>query len=807
MTANISTRVREILEWPAILADLEGRCRTVPGKNHAVSISPMERGQVTEQLNRISDLKELRSRGESPDLSGITDIGPLVSRSIKGSVLSLEELTAVRDFTGASESVRKFLGTHRHEFQALASLYNSLDRLTHINSLLYESIDQKNELNTARYPGLKRIRNSIITTRQDIEKKLGSIINSPDMSAVLQERVFTGRNDRYVILVKAGMKGRIKGRVHDVSSSGSTLYIEPDSIVELNSRYVMLDRELQAEIARILRELTAAVSESSAELMFNLSVLACTDFLCGAADQSAALDANAPEIADTPVMQLIKARHPLLTLMGPGTVVPNNIELGVTFTSLVISGANTGGKTVLLKTIGLSALMILHGLHIPAGPDSRIGLFKNILADIGDDQNLSQSLSTFSGQMVIIREMLEQADQHSLVIIDEIVVGTNPRQGAALARAILESLVETGSRIVTTTHYAELKDLAARDSRFQNGSVSFDLDTLKPTYRLNIGLPGVSYATEIAKNYGIPEDIIIRSREMIDSMEISAEGLIESMQKFEQETREERLKLSQERESLSRERDKCAKKEMELVRKLGELRHREGIDFLEELKEYRKRISARITDLQQADMKEAGTLQEEIISMEKTITQELKKDPVVRFSDKYIPVDPENLAPGDRVLVLPLEKEGVIESVNPDRKKACVLFGGSIRSQADFNDLCLPRAGRATKKGPGGRGRTGSAPAEPDISGTAIPLTVQTSYNTIDLRGKRVEEALDLLDRELDRMTRSRIGSAVIIHGHGTGALKEAVRNNLVHSVYISDFRPGDYGEGGDGVTIAVLRD
>ncbi|MBN1495335.1 MAG: Smr/MutS family protein, partial [Spirochaetes bacterium] len=649
-----------------------------------------------------------------------------------------------------------------------------------------------------------RLRDELRAAKLEMEKKINSIIHAPGMESVLQEKVFTTRNDRYVILVKAGMKERVRGTVHDISSSGATYYIEPHEITPLNNRAIMLEKELQAETWKILRALSAAVAEHAGPLLGNLDVIAGLDLMAAAARFSIDIRGAEPEIVDSGEIVLYGARHPILSLMSPDTVVANDIDLGESFRCLIISGANTGGKTVLLKTIGLCVLFAMLGLHLPAGPDSRIGVYSRILADIGDDQSLSQSLSTFSGQIMVINEMLAAADERTLVIIDEIIVGTNPRQGAALAQAILESLVETGSRIVVTTHYSELKDLPSADGRFRNASVSFDMETLRPTYRLIAGLPGVSYAIEIAKNYGLPDTVACRARALLDSREISMEALVEKVQAYEQELDEKKTRLDGIAVGLEREKSEYDGLMKLLEKRAQEIRQKEGIEFLNELKEYRRLVIERIAALQRMNMKEAGTARQEVRTIEDTVHDNLRRGKGNLYPDRYIPVDPDALRAGDTVFVMPLEQEAVVESLDAARRQASVLLGSSIRSTFAFGDLYRPARQESR---PARRAKRKRPKEEPWRADGEIPPVIQTAYNTIDLRGRRVEDGLRVMERDLDRMVRAGIDAAVVIHGHGTGAMKEAVRANLRHSPYAAGQRPGESGEGGDGVTVVLLRD
>ena len=573
-----------------------------------------------------------------------------------------------------------------------------------------------------------------------------------------------------------------------------------DAVTDLNNRMVMKERELKTEILKILAALSAQVGLGSGELAANQAALAGIDFLNAASRFSKAIRGSEPELTEECAADLLDARHPLLHLMNPDGVVPNTVKLGEGRRCLLISGANTGGKTVLLKTIGLCALLAKHGLHIPAGPDSRIAVFDGIFADIGDDQNLSQSLSTFSGQIVALRDMLERADARSLVLVDEIVVGTNPRQGAALARAILESMVETGALIVSTTHYSELKNLASADARFLNASVSFDPETFAPTYRLMTGIPGSSHAIEIAGLYGLAPDVTSRARSLLDETELSSEALIEKVQRLDEELHRERAFIEGLKAELEREKRGLEEGRRRLRSLEAELKAARGLEFIDDLNEMKRAISERAREIRGADMRRLGEIRGEVEKAEGAARRKVESAETDRRAQSHVPFDPGKAAPGDEVLVLPLGKRGVIESVDRGQGTAQVLLGGALRSRHPFGELMLPREKKGKRKA-----EPPKPTPDPEPENT-VPLTVQTSYNTIDLRGKRVDEATQIMNSMLDSMTRSGMRSAVIIHGHGTGALKEAVRGALRFSSYVMEFRPGDYGEGGDGVTIALLR-
>jgi DNA mismatch repair protein MutS2 len=798
---KISQHVLDILEWPQICEELKSRCACSLGKSDIDNLSPLKLEESILRMSKISALKEITVLKEPINLAGVSDISDLVQRASKGSMLLLEEIALVKNFVSASERIRYFLKLYSEEYETLKEEYEKIYKLDAILKLLTESLNDKNELSHQKYPKLLKLKQESQQTRHDIEKKLSSLINSASYEKFLQEKIFTTVNQRYVLLVKSTMKGRINGTVQDISASGATLYMEPDAVKDLNNSLIMLELEYQNEIIKILKELSLQIGNLSFEILSNLETIAYIDFLNACSKFSIAINASAPQIVPERIIELKNAKHPLLYLKTPQTTVANDIELGKTFNCLIISGANTGGKTVLLKTVGLVVLFAMFGLHLPCGPDSKIGIFENILADIGDEQSLEASLSTFSGQIVIIKNMLESASDKTLVLIDEIIVGTNPRQGAALAQAILEIMVETGCLMIVTTHYTELKEMASENPKYKNASVSFDLESLTPAYRLITGIPGVSYAIEIARNYGLSEKVLKRALKLINSRDISIEALLEETQKFRQETDEEKYKISLLKTELASEKEKYISMQKELKELTAKIKKQQGIAFLEEIETYRSRIAAKITSLQNMNLKEAGETQNELLEIEETISQNLKDDAKENYAQVYYALNSDNIdniKEGMKVFVLPLETEGILEDIDLSKKTALVLFGGTIRSRFNVDDLLGINKELAKKKI--------EPPKYMEPERGTISTTIQTSYNTIDLRGKRVDEGLSIMDAQLDKMSRNGIEMAVIIHGHGTGAMKHAVRDSLKISLYVSDFRRGESAEGGDGVTVARIK-
>ncbi len=801
----ISERVLNLLEWNSILKELSSRCATSVGKSIIYTLKPLPVESIKRQLKEISELKELMIQREAPDFTGISDIGPLVDIAGKEGVLQISDICLVRDFITASNRIINYISKNKDKLEHISKRFNILNKLNALGDILYTSITENNELNVNRYPQLKNIKESLISVRHEIENKLNKIIHSPALSAAIQEKIHTIRNERYVILVKANMKEKVKGNLHDISSSGATLYIEPNEIIGLNNKLIMLERDFKNEIFRILKLLSKEIANNSEELYSNLNLIPFLDFLAAASGLSISIKGNEPEMSDKAIIDLHSARHPLLSLMNPDAVVPNDISIGEDYNCMIISGANTGGKTVLLKTTGLCALLAMYGLHIPAGPDSSIGIFSNILADIGDDQSILESLSTYSGQIVIINEMVKAADKNTLILIDEILVGTNPRQGSVLAQAVLERLADTDARIVATTHYSELKELPTVDGRFKNASVSFDVNSLRPTYHLRIGIPGTSYAIDIAKIYGMDEAVIKRASDLLDSSETSADALIENIQKYKEEMEEERRKTNELNAGLAAEKNKYLEMQAKLNLRIEEIKNERGIEFLDELNRYRKELSEKQKNIKINNPKEIAGLRQDLKEIHVKVTGKLKKDRKKRFLHKYNAFDPARVKPGEQIFITPLEKTAKIESINIKNMNVSVLLGNSIKAKYKFDDLLIPPVKNKRVKDEAVSGEKTDKP-EKD-AGKEIMRTIQTQYNSSDLRGLKVDEAIKKLDSDLDKMTRNGINTAVVIHGHGTGVLKEAVREWLKVSFHVKNFRPGEYGEGGDGVTIVLLKD
>jgi DNA mismatch repair protein MutS2 len=797
----VTRKLLELLEWPVIEEKISSFCSTGPGRALVSFIAPLDEDGARRRLRLVSEMKDSFLESPRPDFSGIIDLTPHLALAGKGGVLTKEQVIEIKEFLEASSRVRRHLNEISSARPELSEELQKFLDTKSLDLLLSEAITAGGEFSEKKFPRLKEIADETRALRAEIEKTINSIIYNPSLEKAIQEKIHTTRGDRYVVLVKVSMKGRIRGNIQDISASGQTLYVEPEQVIPLNNRLILVQAELASQIIKILRILSAEISKYGEEITANLKLLAGLDMITALADFSLLIRASEPEISPDPVIRLFSARHPILDMMNPEGNVPNDFDLGYTYSCVVITGANTGGKTVLLKTVGLCVYMTSCGMHIPAGPDSKCGIFTSVLADIGDDQNIAMSLSSFSGQLMEINEMLNRADSRTLILIDELMAGTNPAQGALLAAAILKHLADRQARVIVTTHYPSLQELQAADSRFINASVDFDLTTLRPLYTLRTGLPGSSHAFEIAESYGLPAAVIDDARAMMDSTSAGAEFLLDRVKIKERELEEFKRELDEYSSRIRRRENGLEDKEREIEKKRALINKTEGNRFLHELSVMRETLNSKIRDSAPGSGSGISSLKKEIEAAADSAAEKIKEFDLSIKQDDYQTAVPDNVIPGCRVYIIPLEKEGRVAEVQPDRLRADILFGNGIKSTFRFSDLLVSRAGHGSsekKNSPPVKRREGPA-------GDRVHLTMQTSYNTVDLRGKRVDEGLSIMESGLDRMVRAGIDSAVIIHGFGTGAMKEAVRSYLGSSFYCEDFRPGEQGEGGDGVTVVSL--
>lgn len=783
-------RTLRTLEWSKILDRLSERAHTRMGKELAESLHPSTNYlDVLAAQQETSEARRVMNAGRSFPLGGLHDLRPLIKRAVIGGILEPNELLDVMDTISSSRRLHKFLADVEEEIPHLLTLASLINAPGHLEAEIRSAITDAAEVADDASPLLGQIRRAQRTYQGRIKEKLDSYLRGP-AAKYLQEPIITIRDDRYVIPVKIEYRAQIPGIVHDQSGSGSTLFIEPMPIVEMNNELKELALKERQEIARILQQLSAAFAREAEPIARTLDAVAQIDFAAAKGRLAMDLDCVAPEIEEQPLLAIKKGRHPLL---GPGAV-PSDVHLGVNFDTLVITGPNTGGKTVTLKMMGLFVLMAQSGLQIPAGWGTRMGIFDQVFTDIGDEQSIEQSLSTFSSHMTNIVRILSEIDGRALVMVDELGAGTDPNEGAALAMSILEHLHARGAKTVATTHYSELKSFAYTRPRVENASVEFDVETLRPTYRLLIGVPGSSNAFEISRRIGLPNLIVERARRFLTQDQERVEDMIAQIHATKsalEREKEEAHRLKYEAQKLKAEYERrfggAEQRATEIVEKaklqaqqLLTSARRESEAIIDELKAARKaeREAERMGAIQSA----RGRL--------KAAREAIQPNAPRRKGEA-----PTGLKPGDAVRILSLNQTGQVLA-EPDASGAVMVQAGILRVTVPLTDL--------------ERVDAPEAPAKVINKSSGRSMAIQkakTMTTEVDLRGLMVEEALDKLDKYLDDAILGGIPQVRIIHGKGTGALRKAVQEYLRGHRQIASQRFGVPGEGGDGVTVAMIRD
>ena len=777
------------LELPQVLALLADCAATLEGKERCLALRPLtDLDDVARAQEETSAaVKMLILRG-SPGFSGVKPVSASLQRADMGGSLSTRELLDIASVLRCARGARDYGDSE--EKTVISHLFRSLTPNRFLEDSITNSILSEEEIADSASSELASIRRHMRSTEARVRDILQRLISS-NQSKYLQESIITIRSDRYVVPVKAEHKNAIPGLVHDVSSSGSTFFIEPMGVVKANNELRELAAREKKEIERILAELSAQCAAHKEDIGEDYTLLILLDTIFARGQLSLKMEASQPGLSER-YLRLRGARHPLLDKK---KAVANDLELGDRFDTLVITGPNTGGKTVTLKTLGLITLMAQCGLHIPAKSDSTVRVFRRVLSDIGDEQSIAQSLSTFSSHMTNIVGILKEADGQTLILFDELGAGTDPVEGAALAAAVIESARELGALVAATTHYAELKVYAMTTPGVENASCEFNVDTLAPTYRLVMGIPGKSNAFAISRRLGLPEEIIDRAAARLDAENVRFEDVLTKLDQQRQEMEKDRaearrLKLEMEqsagkareyRKRLEEERSKVVEKAQAEARAIIQ-EARDASDLaLSELKELKKRQDL---DWQQVNdgRAEARRLLNEAERSIGGAAQEPEAPPPTRPARARDTV--ELVSMGTRASVLSVNKDGTLQ-----------LQAGILKITAKQDEVRVVEGETQSQK----EARRIVQRAQHTLRAAAAP-------SEIDLRGMMTDEAIAVLDRFLDTAMMGKLESVTIIHGKGTGAVRKAVREHLKRSRYIKSFRPGRYGEGEDGVTVAELR-
>ena len=781
------------LELPSVLGMLAQQAVGETAKERALALTPSpDTAEVRRRLQETTAAKTMMTVRGSPSFAGVKDVRPSLSRADLGGALNTRELLDIARVLQCARLVRSYIADDSVGKTSIDYLFHGLHANKFLEEKISTSIVGEDEIADGASPDLATIRRQMRAAAARAREALQKIISSPSYAKALQEPIITMRSDRYVVPVKADHKGAVPGLVHDISASGMTLFVEPMAAVKANNELRELAAKEKLEIERILAELSADCAEHKEDIATSFELLVRLDLIFAKAKLSYKLDCQEASMEAKGIV-LRRARHPLLD---QATAVPIDLELGENYDTLVITGPNTGGKTVSLKTIGLLSVMHQCGLHIPAADGSNLPVFRNILADIGDEQSIEQSLSTFSAHMTNIVSILADCDERSLLLFDELGAGTDPTEGAALAIAVIEHARRLGAMIAATTHYAELKVYATNEARVQNASCEFDVETLRPTYRLLVGIPGKSNAFAISKRLGLSDEIIEDAKGRVSSDSASFESTIEKLEQtrllLEKDRNEVAMKLRQAEENAKK--SAFLKAELEVRLEKADLKsRREAERIIAEARETAEQVFRELDEMKKHLNEEENTqrinearseLRRRLNQSEENLRRDVPEPEMQQTSSRPI-------RPGDAVQIKSMGMKAEVISVSPDR--VLNLRAGIMNVTAKEDEvLLLEGVSAQTRKNVG--------------ASSAAQLRSMSIEPQIDLRGMEALEAVLAAERYLDSAVMAKLKTVTIIHGKGTGALRTAIQQMLRKNKAVKSFRLGRYGEGESGVTVVELK-
>lgn len=785
-------KILHTLEYRKILNTCAGYTQTSMGKQITENVRPDTDLESVKRLLQATDEAYTVERLKgTPTFGGISDVSAALKRAKIGGTLNPHELLAISNTTYGARRIKRFISQMNEDepLPLLAGISENISEQKALEDAIKACISDEAEVLDTASPELAQIRRELRSGEVRIREKLDNMIRSSSVAKMLQDQLVTIRGDRFVIPVKAEYRSYFGGIVHDQSGSGATLFIEPESIVAMNNKLRETRMKEEREIEIILQKLTAKVGEEADLLLFDLDLVGQLDFIFAKGRLAHAMKASKPIMNDRGFLKLRKGRHPLIDME---KIVPIDVELGNSYTSIIVTGPNTGGKTVTLKTIGLLSLMAMSGMFVPAEEGSQLCVFDAIYADIGDEQSIEQSLSTFSSHMTNIIRILKNMTPKSLVLLDEVGAGTDPAEGSALAIAILEHIHRTGCRMVATTHYSELKAYAYERKSVINASMEFDVNTLSPTYRLLVGVPGRSNAFAIAERLGLPNPILDFARgqvneedqrveHMIASLEenrLGAEVEREQAEKLRQEMEQLRTRHQQELEKLEQQRDRYIEKAQAEAKEVIAKAKREAEEIIGELRQLAKEEGASVKE-------------HKLIAARKRL-EDAEPQQRKKSGARNQPKAPRKIEAGDEVMVYSLNQKGhVVELAG---SKEAVVQLGIMKMKVSLDDLELVQTHEAAAK-------------QVQRQATTVKRTRDENVRSeLDLRGANLEEALIEVDRFIDEAFLGNLGQVYLIHGKGTGILRKGITDYLRRHKHVKSFRLGNYGEGGTGVTVAELK-
>ena len=793
----MNQKALETLEYKKIIAQLKREMGSAASAKLADELTPLTSEKIIkEELRSTTEAVDLIVRKGPLPTGGLYDIREALLLAKKGGSLTMRQLLEVQNVLGISSEVVAFMHDDAlPELKYIGEMVDLIVEFTALEKEISRCILTEDEMADNASPKLKDIRRSIHQQNQAIKNKLSRIITSSSNKTYLQDAIVTMRDGRYVIPVKQEYRSFFPGMVHDQSKGGATLFIEPQGVVELNNKLRELEVEEQLEIARILAELSSRVAEHYREIRSNLELLTKLDFIMAKGKLSCKMHASEPKIDADGELRLISARHPLIEYK---KAVPVDIRIGGDYRTLIITGPNTGGKTVSLKTAGLLVMMAQSGLHIPASHASTLPIFGEVFADIGDEQSIEQSLSTFSSHMKNIVSIIDKASYDSLVLVDELGAGTDPTEGAALAIAILERFYDSGALTMATTHYNELKKYALATSGVENAAMEFDVETLTPTYRLLIGVPGKSNAFEISKKLGLSESVIERASEHIKHGDMEFENVISSIEDDKRKAAADRLDAESMRAEIEERLKKLEEKEKAISEKRADIiaeAKREARELLRETKSAVKDVQKDLRRLQKSGAHtnlNTGALEKS--RREINEAEDLVSEKVVKQVNSE-PVSADTLKIGDRVKLLTIGQNGTILSL-PDEKGNLMINIGALKVKARLQDLMLINEGKDRKPQAKSSSKYGSLLRSKSSSVSA----------SINVMGKNLEDALADVEKYLDDVYMAGLDMVSIIHGRGGGILKDGIRQMLKRKKYVDSYGAASYNDGGEGVTIVRMK-
>lgn len=788
---DITLKTNTTLEFDKIKEELSKFAKFEQSKNLCLRMSALDNiERIKQQLELTREAKKILDYAKDTPTEFIADVTKIKNNSAI-SYLTEEELNDIAKTMKSSRLLKRFIIDNSEDDFIIKGLAAELVADREVEEKIFDTFDESLRIKQNATPELKGLYSSLRDTEQNIRDQITSLLNNPNFSKYLQENIYTQRDDRIVFQVMASNKTKVPGIVHDVSSSAKTFYIEPAQLVPLNNKVREVKSKIHAECIRILVGLTDLVKDYMPQLLKCERIMSEIDFHFAKARYAVKLHATEPELTFERYIYFENMKHPLLMQVSED-VVSNNFEIGKDYKSVIITGSNTGGKTVTLKTIGLFILMTKAGMFLPC-TYAKIYPFKRVFADIGDSQSIMQSLSTFSSHMTNIIEILNRSDEDSFVLFDEICAGTDPVEGAVLAKAILEKLAQKQVTSVITTHYGELKALEYNNSFFKNASVEFNTETLKPTYKLLIGIPGLSNAISIAANLGLDKDIVEDAKTTLLTQKDPTVAVVEKLQETHQELaknleqaqelKESSLEIKKEYEDNLNQVKKDKKKTIKNIKNKFDMEMMEArAEIKQILDELRKEKSEKI----------ARRAYSRLAKLEDGFRGEIDK---VTDKQKYLEIDWGKVVVGDTLMLKNLHQKVTVLSL-PDKNKRLFVDMGAMKMKVKKDELAV-------------LDENYKEPVKVKIPGTSFNKFELKRYamsQTLDLRGYRVEEALDEVEAYLDKASLANLTPVYIIHGHGTGALKEAVRDFLRTSPYVAKFRPGEDSEGGDGVSVVDIN-